>query len=86
MGGVLKDKPEEGMRVDRIILMAWAEGIIMDRDAKGHVLALTDSDEVECERAIHELETGGEVWLTIRGEVVSRMTMGADGEYNEELI
>jgi hypothetical protein len=68
--------------VPRQQLLAWADGILLDRDAKGNVIA---PEELLCKEAQRRLELGEAVGLTISGEIVSTMQLDIKvGKYVEK--
>ena len=60
------------MTVDRDEFRAWARGVLLERDAAGHVMA---PQERRCEAAEAALLRGETVQLTRRDRVVSTMRL-----------
>lgn len=85
-----KAKPTPGLndpkpiKVNRELFMAWTEGTIMDRDAKGNVL-VTDHLDKRFQEAEDAMEAGGIIYLTDNsGKVITQMQDDGKG-YSESV-
>lgn len=69
--------------VDRIDLIAYSQGILIDRRADGTVFA---PDEMRCEQAVEAMESGETIALMSSGRIVSycRVMDGAFVEYEKK--
>lgn len=67
--------------VDRSSFRAWAQGVLLDRDAEGRCIVGDNADHDEAER---RMEAGETVLLVVNGVVVSTMRL-KDGSYTEEV-
>ena len=59
------------MLVDRLSFIAWIEGTMLDGNDK-------DDDQQICRDAEQHLYGGGELFLTVKGKVVSKIIIQGD--------
>jgi hypothetical protein len=70
------------IKVNRGMFICWTEGILMDRDKDGNVIAV---DEIRCGEAEKALNRGETIALCdVNWDVVSTLSLKAEG-YIEEL-
>jgi hypothetical protein len=70
------------IEVKRWMFKCWVEGIIMERDSKGRVVAVEEGKCQEAEDVLNRGEIIG--FLDNRGKCISTMSL-VDGEYKEKL-
>lgn len=62
--------------VDRESFIAWTQGILLERNARGQVVV---GDNIANEQAMEILESGGKVYLSVNNEVISYIFLTKDG-------
>jgi len=69
--------------VDRDQFIAWTQGILFERNAKGEIFAV---NELQCQEAENILHEGGEVYLRVGDELVSKIKLTDDLGFVEEKV
>jgi hypothetical protein len=62
--------------IDRNSFIVWTQGILLTRNASGHVVV---GDNVVHEQTMEILESGEKVYLSVNNKVVSYIRLAEDG-------